>query len=70
MFIELEIKSKKTDEFDTHTINTDRIDDFYPQGEYTKMWLQDANDSIGVVVGQTYDEIRNLLANVSLLVNE
>lgn len=76
MFIELDVWNAKTVAFRPTTINTDNIDEFYPdmieqlKTIGTKIWILEGNDQRPVLVRQTYQEVRTLLANVSLLVNE
>ena len=70
MFIELDVWIREDTAFEPRTINVQKIEDFYPEKNHTLMWIKKGMDSVPIKAEQTYNEVRNLLSNVSLLVNE
>ena len=77
MFIELDVidyRDSNLDDarYETRTINTNNIDEFYPaegspKSGRTKLWLKHKDP---IIINLTYDKFRDLLSMVSLLVNE
>ena len=70
MFIELDVWKSNGTEFASRTINVRNIEEFYPEKNPSRGWILEGTESNAIRTEQTYEEVRSLFANGSLLVNE